>query len=317
MSNLRIKKKHIDSKAIDGSKIELLADEALKAISNGVAVDLIKINAEGVVSAKNLPIAYSSEVSSEASSRVAADSSLQTRLSTEESARASAIVAEASSRVAGDGSLETRLSSEESARASAVTAEASSRVAADNSLQSRLSTEESARAAAITTEASLRVASDESVVARLQDIMGSVSPDIVETLTGIANMMTDGDPATGILDAIAAERSLRIAADSSLQTRVSAEEAARADVAAGHRKYDKELLAADISNGYMDLLDIAKANSIMLMVDRLAIHEGVDYTVNLTGGANGKTRITFIGSLAAGGDEALAAGSRVYAKFMA
>lgn len=83
-------------------------------------------------------------ISTEASARAAADTSLSTMISTEASSRASAdsslssrVSTETSTRTSADNSLSSRLSLEESTRASA-----------DTSLTTRLSTEESIRAAA-------------------------------------------------------------------------------------------------------------------------------------------------------------------------
>ena len=67
--------------------------------------------------------------------------------------------------------------------------------------------------------------------------------------------------------------------------------------------------ATDISNQYIDLAAAAEsAASIQLVpVDGPMQEQGVDYTVSLTGGAGGVTRITFAGDLATGGDAALVA----------
>ena len=95
-----------------------------------------------------------SRISAEESTRSAGDSSLTTRISSEESVRDAADVSlttrlstEESARSAGDSSLTTRLSTEESVRSSAdaslvsrLSTEESARVAGDNSLDSRLDT---------------------------------------------------------------------------------------------------------------------------------------------------------------------------------
>jgi len=66
----------------------------------------------------------------------------------------------------------------------------------------------------------------------------------------------------------------------------------------------------DITNQYVDLAGVAEsAASISLTpVDGPEQQQTVDYTVSLTGGAGGVTRITFAGDLATGGDAALVAG---------
>lgn len=67
------------------------------------------------------------------------------------------------------------------------------------------------------------------------------------------------------------------------------------------------LVAGDITNQYVDLAQTIKANSLMLVVGGVVQIEGVDYTINLTGGAGGVTRLTFAGGLATGGASELVA----------
>lgn len=68
------------------------------------------------------------------------------------------------------------------------------------------------------------------------------------------------------------------------------------------------LSAGDITNGYIDLANLAIAASINAFVDRLAIHATDDYTLSTVGGV---TRITFAGSLITVGQEKLSAGDVV------
>lgn len=67
------------------------------------------------------------------------------------------------------------------------------------------------------------------------------------------------------------------------------------------------LVAGDITNQYVDLLQTIVGSSLDLVVGGVVQTEGVDYTVSLTGGAGGKTRVTFAGDLATGGNAALVA----------
>jgi hypothetical protein len=67
--------------------------------------------------------------------------------------------------------------------------------------------------------------------------------------------------------------------------------------------------SVDISNQYVDLAQVAHQNSIRVTpVGGPTQAEGSDYTLNYTGGANSKTRISFTGDLATGGSAALVAG---------
>jgi len=75
------------------------------------------------------------------------------------------------------------------------------------------------------------------------------------------------------------------------------------------------LASGDITNQYYDLAHVAKASSIDLVVAGLIQVEGTDYTVNLTGGTGGNTRVTFAGDLASAGNAALVAGDIVVFKY--
>jgi NifU-like protein involved in Fe-S cluster formation len=68
--------------------------------------------------------------------------------------------------------------------------------------------------------------------------------------------------------------------------------------------------AADtvIVSDYYDLDHEIEANSLIAFVDRLAIHETVDYTISVVGGV---TRVTFIGDLIAPGQSQLSIGDRL------
>ena len=58
------------------------------------------------------------------------------------------------------------------------------------------------------------------------------------------------------------------------------------------------LVAQDITNGYVDLAYVAKTNSIICWpAGGPNQTPTVDYTVSYTGGAGGKTRVTFAGDL--------------------
>jgi len=76
------------------------------------------------------------------------------------------------------------------------------------------------------------------------------------------------------------------------------------------------LIAGDITNQYIDLSLVADANSIIFNVQGAPLQlEDTDYSVDLTGGASGNTRITFLGDLATAGDAALEAGDIVQIQF--
>lgn len=66
-------------------------------------------------------------------------------------------------------------------------------------------------------------------------------------------------------------------------------------------KESKTLGGGDITNQYVDLAETIKASSLLMSVNGVVQAEGSDYTVSLTGGAGGVTRVTFAGDLATGG----------------
>ena len=74
--------------------------------------------------------------------------------------------------------------------------------------------------------------------------------------------------------------------------------------------------AADtvLASNYFDLDSVIEPNSLVAFVDRVGIHEGAgeDYTISLTGGVGGKTRVTFVNALVTTGQQKLAAGDKLY-----
>lgn len=121
MANLRIKKKHLNPDAVDGTKLKLLAGESVRVVdAEGDTVDLVKLDENGNVVGNGFELAKKVDLDSEVSSRQAA-------LSAEESARIAGDASEASSRQAADESLQSALDTEESAR-----------IAADSALDARV-----------------------------------------------------------------------------------------------------------------------------------------------------------------------------------
>lgn len=83
-------------------------------------------------------------------------------------------------------------------------------------------------------------------------------------------------------------------------------------VAKKSRKHPVTLNSTDVTNGYLDLPDVAAQDSVRLAVAGAGEQfEGDDFTVNYTGGSSSKTRVTLAGGLAAGGVSALVSGDKV------
>ena len=72
------------------------------------------------------------------------------------------------------------------------------------------------------------------------------------------------------------------------------------------------IAAEDITNGYIDLTKLSLDKSIIAFVNRLAIHETVDYTLSVVAG---KTRITFAGEIAVGGVSELEVGDIIWISY--
>jgi hypothetical protein len=84
------------------------------------------------------------------------------------------------------------------------------------------------------------------------------------------------------------------------------------------KKASFTLVAGDITNQFVDLVDVAGDSSVQLSVAGAPNQfETTDYTVNYTGGASSKTRITFAGGLATAGASALVAGDIVGVSYTA
>ena len=197
------------------------------------------INATDVTSDGELSTEFStltSSVASAATARGAADTSLQTRLSTEESTRLAKdtsletrLSVEESSEASAEASLDARSSAASSARLSADTSRASdisdaasNRGSADTSLSTRISTEESARLSAVTSMNS-RASSMEST-----NVSAAASLNSKVSVATSARASAASSVAASVSVALSSEASSVAVADASLTTRISAEEVARA-----------------------------------------------------------------------------------------
>lgn len=85
-----------------------------------------------------------------------------------------------------------------------------------------------------------------------------------------------------------------------------------ATVAKRARRHALTLSPTDIGNQYVDLPDVAAQDSVRLAVAGAGEQfEGDDYTVNYTGGASSRTRLSFAGGLATAGVSALVSGDKI------
>lgn len=76
------------------------------------------------------------------------------------------------------------------------------------------------------------------------------------------------------------------------------------------------ITGTDVSNQYIDLAQVASTTaSVILVAGGITQTPTTDYTISLTGGAGGKTRISFAGDLATGGAAALASGDVIIVRY--
>lgn len=111
--------------------------------------------------------------------------------------------------------------------------------------------------------------------------------------------------------AVSAEQSAREAADEDLSDRIYALETF---VPAAPTKEKFTLTSTDISNGYIDLGEVATPNSEMIFVGSLYLHPTDSYTLSTVGGV---TRVTWANEVAAGGATELVEGDVVYVRYYA
>ena len=106
MANLRVKKKHLDANSVDGTKIKLSANEALRGVDKDSAeVDLLKLDGNNKLIGYGYELARKVDLEAEESARVAADLTEKSERIAADSSLQAAIDAEASSRQVAIASL--------------------------------------------------------------------------------------------------------------------------------------------------------------------------------------------------------------------
>lgn len=138
---------------------------------------------------------------------------------------------------------------------------------------------------------------DKDSFAEIVNLINSVD---TENDTAFAGYVSSNDAA------LAQEISTREAADQALQSQI--------DSLVQFAKESIEVTAQMISDTYVDLQVEIKPNSMVMFVDRLGMHEGLDYSVSTV---NGVSRITFLSPMLEPSEEAIEAGQFIrvtYAK---
>ena len=245
MANLRVKKKHLDANSVDGTKIKLSANEALRGVDKDSAeVDLLKLDGNNKLIGYGYELARKVDLEAEESARVAAD------------------LTEKSERIAADDA-------EESARVAADLTEKSERIAADSSLQAAIDAEASSRQVAI---ASL-VDSAPEVLDTLNELAAALGDD-ANFATTVANRLSEIE---GSLSASATN--LEDYTDQKVQELKDL----ISDTLL--RKESFVLTSQQVTNGYVVLSGTSVIDkSVSAFKDRLSVFEGEDFTVSVVNG---------------------------------
>jgi len=210
---LQIKGKFIEESAIDGEKLKLSSGQAVKLVKadGTTVVRLIELDeATGKVLVDGVAVALEPALLAEIQAREDADTALSAAIQ-------AAIQAEAESRVAADNTLQDNIDAEAAARAgleSSLDAEVARATGAETALQTALTAEESARQAADTalsgrldiiegpeTQAGSIAKALKDAKDYVNDVIG-VSSAAVSAFASLAEQMTDGNAATGVIDAL-------------------------------------------------------------------------------------------------------------------
>jgi hypothetical protein len=235
----QIKKKFIGADQIDGSKIKLLKDQAVRGQKqDGSEVELLKLDGSDKLVHDGQEIAFKSQLDSEEQARIAGDQQLQSQIDTEKS-RVDAILLASDADKNSFAEIVELINSvdteNDSAFASyvlsnnaALAQEVSDRQAGDQSLQSEIEAEETRAMGEesrieskfdgmMSTETAARIAGDES----LEDMIDSEAQarmDGDSVLQSNLNQEISDRQA-----AVSAEQSARESADSSLQSQITQE----------------------------------------------------------------------------------------------
>lgn len=235
-------------------------------------LDTLKEIADQLASDESTAVALANSLANEVSRAQGEESRIEGKVDAETSARQSAV-----------SSLESALTSAQSSFTTAINNEVSARQSADSALSSDIAAKlVEAKSYADTKKSEAQSYADSAVLVEKNRAESAEAAKLVE-----AKGYTDSVASSlqsAVTTAITNEASARSSADSALSSRVSVLEA---------KVFVKEsitLVADDITAGYVDLTNVAAANSIVAFIGRLGMHQDYDFTVSVV---SGKTRITF------------------------
>jgi hypothetical protein len=281
----------------------------------------------------------SGNIQAEQSRAMVAEASIVTSLNQEISARQADVDSEESRAMSAESSLQSDIESEESRAMAAesslqselndldgyaqdirsdLDSEESRAMAAESSLQSQFSS-------SISSEQSRAVAAEASVQSNITNAVSAVTV----SLNSLQSQITYSDSRltqeiSNRTSDVNAEESRAMAAESTLQAGIDSEEsrAIASEESLAVRisslesvSFNKESFLVG-SNGvgtsHVDLAHEVDDMSLVVFVGRLALHKDEDFTVSVVSDV---TRITFTGSFASGGDEAVANGDKIFVTY--
>lgn len=273
----QIRKGFIASNAIDGTKLKLLNNEAVRAANaDGTDAELMKLDSSNVLQFLKLP-----QVSADpsAANDVARKGYVDTTVNTAKGDLQDAINAEQSARESADSGLQSAIDTEVSDRTAAVSAEASARQAADEGLQDAIDVEKG-RIDAILSAAT----ADADSFAEIVSLINSVDTEndtafasyVLSNDAALAQEVSDRQSADSTLQsnidseastrasAVSAEASARQSADTTLQSNIDAEASARASAvsseASARQTADAALQSAIDALTVDDMTDVSTAS---------------------------------------------------------
>ena len=242
-------------------------DSFFEIVSFVSAVDLENDNA--LLSAIS---EINSDIATESSTRLSADTVLQANISAEEAARVLEVSIERVARIAGDEALQANISAEEAARILEVSIERVARIAGDEALQANISAEEAARILEVSIERAARLSVDDVlqsnidvVVNDLASLEADFSLDLSIEIEEVKDLITDEEARATAVEAtlngaIIAEAAVRQSQDSVLSS-VDVVLSNRINVEASIRTSADEVLSVDISQ------EIADTNADVISID--------------------------------------------------